>query len=190
MNTAPEWELIRRCRAGATTAFEPLVRAHEGPALGYAAALLGDADDAADALQDAFVLAYRRLGTLRPGSPFGPWFRTIVRNVCIDRLRSLRSRRQAPLDTAAADRAARVEPTALRQAEIAGMSQHIAAALTELPLEHRVVLLLREVEGLSYGEIAAMLDVPAGTVASRLNHARAGLRSRLLARGFGPEDVT
>jgi RNA polymerase sigma-70 factor, ECF subfamily len=187
--TSAEWDLIRRCRAGATSAFEPLVRAHEGPALGYAAAMLGDADEAADALQDAFVLAYRRLDTMRAGSPFGPWFRTIVRNVCLDRLRSPRLSRRVSLDATSLDGAVRVEATATRSAEIAGLSKHMAAALEELPDDHRVVLLLREVEGLSYAEIAAMLNVPSGTVASRLNHARAGLRIRLTARGIGMEEL-
>jgi RNA polymerase sigma-70 factor, ECF subfamily len=64
----------------------------------------------------------------------------------------------------------------------------MSAALAELPDDQRVVLLLREVEGLSYAEIAATLGLPQGTVASRLNHARAGLRDRLAQRGVGQED--
>jgi RNA polymerase sigma factor (sigma-70 family) len=187
--TTTEWELIQRCRAGATAAFEPLVRAHEGPALGYAAAMLGDADEAADALQDAFVLAWRGLAKLRPGSPFGPWFRTIVRNVCLDRLRSPRLSRRVGLEATSLDRTTWVEPHAARNARNAMLSKHLAAALAALPDEHRVVLLLREVEGLSYGEIAATLGIPAGTVASRLNHARAGLRQQLTERGIGLEDA-
>lgn len=185
-----EWDQIRRCQGGASAAFEPLVRAHEGPALGYAAALLGDADEAADALQDAFVLAYRALPRLRPGSAFGPWFRTIVRNVCVDRLRSPRLSARVSLESAAAARPTRVEPTGLRNAEVAGLSKHIAAALRRVPEEQRTVLLLRELEGMSYAEIAASLDIPAGTVASRLNHARAALKDALIERGIGLEDVT
>jgi RNA polymerase sigma factor (sigma-70 family) len=185
-----EWDLIQRCRAGATSSFEPLVRAHEGPALGYATSMLGDADEAADALQDAFVLAFRGLARLRPGSSFGPWFRTIVRNVCLDRLRSPRLSRRVALESPAMDRAAWVEPVGARNAESAGLSKQIAAALHDLPEEQRVTILLREVEGLSYGEIAATLGIPAGTVASRLNHARAALRTALVERGIGVEDIT
>jgi RNA polymerase sigma-70 factor, ECF subfamily len=184
-----EWELIRRCRDGMSSAFEPLVRAHEGPALGYASAMLGDADEAADALQDAFVQAYRGLSRLRPDSAFGPWFRTIVRNVCLDRLRSPRLSRRVALDATALDRQAWAEPVAARAAEVAGLSQQLAAALAEIPDEQRVTILLREVEGLSYAEIATTLGIPAGTVASRLNHARTALKQRLLARGIGPEDM-
>lgn len=188
--TATEWDLIERCRGGVTAAFEPLVRAHEGPALGYATSMLGDADEAADALQDAFVLAWRGLSRLRPGSSFGPWFRIIVRNVCLDRLRSPRLSRRVALDSPGAAAAARIEPAADRAAETTGLSRVLAAALQDLPDEQRVTLLLREVEGLSYGEIAATLGIPAGTVASRLNHARSGLRAALAGRGLGMEDLT
>lgn len=190
MTTATEWDLIQRCQRGATVAFEPLVRAHEGPALGYATALLGDADDAADALQDAFVLAFRSLRRLRPGSQFGPWFRTIVRNVCLDRLRSPRHRRRVTLEPRSVDGIAWVEPTARRNAENARLQEILAEVLQQLPAEQRLVMLLREVEGLSYAEIAAQLGVPAGTVASRLNHARTALRHALTARGVGVEDLT
>jgi RNA polymerase sigma-70 factor, ECF subfamily len=188
--TTAEWELIRRCRDGRSAAFEPLVRSHEGAALGYAAAMLGDEDEAADALQDAFVQAWRGLSRLRPGSPFGPWFRTIVRNVCLDRLRSPRLQRRVTLDATSVDRRAWAEPAADRAAIVGGVSRQLAAALAELPDEQRVTILLREVEGLSYAEIAATLGVPAGTVASRLNHARAALKERLVARGVGMEDIT
>lgn len=190
MSTQAEWELIRRCQAGATAAFEPLVRLHQGPSLGYAAAMLGDEDEAADALQDAFVQAFRALPRLRPGSAFGPWFRTILRNTCLDRLRSPRLSRRVALEDRAVDRAAWVEPQAARAAAGAVLGRRIAEALQHVPEEQRVVLLMREVEGLSYGEISRMLGIPAGTVASRLNHGRAALRSVLEARGIGLEDLT
>jgi RNA polymerase sigma-70 factor, ECF subfamily len=190
VNTPNEWELIRRCQAGATAAFEPLVRLHQGPALGYAAALLGDEDEAADALQDAFVQAYRALPRLRAGSSFGPWFRTILRNICLDRLRSPRLSRRASFNEDDARQATWVEPEAARAASDVVLGRRIGEAMQDLPEEQRVVLLMREVEGLSYGEIAGMLKIPQGTVASRLNHGRAALKSALVARGIGLEDLT
>ncbi|MFW6079468.1 MAG: RNA polymerase sigma factor, partial [Gemmatimonadota bacterium] len=81
MDEAVERDLVARCRRGSTAAFEPLVREYEPPALAIARGMLGDADEAADAVQDAFVRAYRSLGRLREGSRFGPWFRTILRNL-------------------------------------------------------------------------------------------------------------
>src|SRR3990172_2209835 len=95
VDSETERELIDRCRAGSTAAFEPLVKAHEAQALLLAEGLLGDADDAEDAVQDAFVKAYRSLGKLEEGSAFGPWFRAILRNRCIDLLRSAPRRRKA-----------------------------------------------------------------------------------------------
>jgi RNA polymerase sigma-70 factor, ECF subfamily len=185
-----ERDLIRRCQEGATAAFEPLVRMHQGPSLGYAAAMLGDEDEAADALQDAFVQAFRALPRLRAGSPFGPWFRTILRNICLDRLRAPRRRRRVALEARSLDQAMWIEPVAQRTAERAALGGILAEAMQTLPEEQRVVLLLREIEGMSYTEIAGTVGVPAGTVASRLNHARAALRRALVARGIGLEELT
>jgi RNA polymerase sigma-70 factor (ECF subfamily) len=189
VDATAEWDLILACREGVTGAFEPLVRRHEGPALGFASALLGDEDEAADALQDAFVQAYRALPRLAPGSPFGPWFRAIVRNACLDRLRSPRMTRSAPFDARSLDRATWNEPIAERAVARREISEAIGRALRALPDEQRAAVLLREVEGLSYTEIARTLGIPEGTVGSRLSHARAALRSELMAGGVGLEDV-
>jgi RNA polymerase sigma-70 factor, ECF subfamily len=185
MDATNEWDLIRRCRRGSAAAFEPLVRGNEARALAVAGALLGDPDDAADAVQEAFVRAYRGLRTLREGSAFGPWFRTILRNHCRDRLRSA-DRRRAPWDAAALDRRAWQEPSAPARLERAELSTAVEGALAELPPEHREVLVLKEMEGMRYEEIAAALGIPAGTVASRLHHARAALKRALGARGVTP----
>jgi RNA polymerase sigma-70 factor, ECF subfamily len=187
MDTHAEWEMIRRCRGGNAGAFEPLVRAHEPRALAVAEGLLGDADEAADAVQEAFVKAYRALSRLGEGRPFGPWFRAIVRNHCLDRLRSPQRRR---VEWSASSRhpALRVEPTgtdALERGELRGA---VRSALAALSAEHREVLVLKEIEDLSYAEIGETLGIAAGTVASRLYHARAALRKVLVARGFTTED--
>jgi len=163
---------------------------HQGPSLGYAAALLGDEDEAADALQDAFIQAFRSLPRLRAGSAFGPWFRTILRNICLDRLRSPRLSRRVRFDEGDVERATSVEARGEGAASDALLGRLISETLQQLPEEQRVVLLLREIEGLSYGEISRMVGVPPGTVASRLNHGRAALRKALVARGIGLEDMT
>lgn len=187
MDATIEQDLVRRCRRGAPTAFEPLVRGHEARALAVAEALLGDADDAADAVQEAFVRAFRNLKTLREGSPFGPWFRTILRNLCRDRLRGA-DRRRVEWTPETMDRQGWTEPdgaAGLEREELAGA---VRSALARLPAEHREILVLKEMEEMRYAEIAAALEIPRGTVASRLHHARAALRKALAAEGITQEE--
>lgn len=181
METTDEWVLIERCRAGSTAAFEPLVPGYEGPALVLAEALLGDPDAAADAVQDAFVRAYRTLHRLERGSGFGPWFRVILRNRCLDVLRAAHRRRRAAVEDAAFTEAGRVEVTALAALERAELSAEVQAALGTLGPAHRQILVLKEMEDMSYAEIAREVGVPEGTVGSRLHHAREALKRALLA---------
>jgi RNA polymerase sigma-70 factor (ECF subfamily) len=180
-----EWGLIEQCRRGRSGAFEPIVLQYQGEALAIAEALLLDEDDAADAVQDAFVRAYRgiRAGLLIDGSTFGPWFRTILRNLCLDRLRSYgRRNRESLTDERVADHAW-VEPIGTAQLERDQLAAGVQRALRTLPVAHREVLVLKEMDGLSYAQIAESLKISAGTVASRLFHARAALRRALLEQG-------
>ncbi len=183
MDAHPEWEWVRRCRGGSARAFEPLVRRYEARALAAAQAALGDADEAADAVQEAFVRAYRSLKRLAPGSGFGPWFWTILRNLCRDRLRKARGGRER-WAADALDRWTWSEPQALARVEQDELAEAVRAALSELSSEHREVLLLKEWQELSYAEIARTLGTPPGTVGSRLHHARAALKQVLGRRGF------
>lgn len=191
-----EPELVRRCRNGDASAYEPLVRSHEGWALSYAGAMLGSDEDAADAVQDAFVRAYRNLDGLEAGRPFGPWFRAILRNRCLDELRSARSRREVSRDVGREDgrwtrggRGAR-EPEAPERLEQEELGRIVRSALRLLSPEKRTVLVLREMEDMSYDRIAEQLGVSTGTVSSRLHHARTELRDLLEERGLTVEDVT
>jgi RNA polymerase sigma factor (sigma-70 family) len=178
-----EWDLISLCRAGNSAAFEPLVREHEGRALSLATGLLGDADDAADAVQEAFVKAYRSLGRLREGSAFGPWFRTIVLNGCRDRLRSAAARRRVDWREAEIGDEGRIAAAGSSDIERAELVTTVQNALARLSMEHREILVLKEIEGMSYAEIARETGISPGTVASRLHHARAALRQIVLDEG-------
>jgi len=182
-----ESELIRSCLAGGPAAFEPLVRAYEARAFALAEAILGDRDEAADAVQDAFVRAYRSLGRVREGRAFGPWFRAILRNLCLDRLRSPRRRRRRWTEREV-DRWAWAEPQGAERLVREERAAAVRAALATLSADHREVLVLKELEGLSYAEISELTGVPAGTVASRLYHARSALRRALVERGFPFEE--
>jgi len=181
-----EWDLIQQCRRGRSAAFAPIVAGHQRDALVLAESLLLDADDAADVVQEAFIRAYANLGRLADGSKFGPWFRAIVRNRCLDLLRSPARRGRESLDAIADE--PRVEAGGTARLEREQVAVSIRTALGRLPAAHREVLVLKEVEGLGYAEIAKALGVAEGTVASRLYHARAALRRALADAGINSRE--
>ncbi|MCA9737220.1 MAG: RNA polymerase sigma factor [Gemmatimonadota bacterium] len=185
MQLEVERELIAKCRAGGPRFFEPIVRAYEGPGLRLALGMLGDPDEARDALQDSFVKAWQSLGRFDPRRPFGPWFFQILRNRCRDLLRSRQARFKVEvldehLERNADDPARR--PDQVR--ERAARKETLWKALERIAPEHREVLVLKELEGFRYQEIASILDIPDGTVASRLFHARKALKEALEDMGW------
>lgn len=145
----------------------------------YAWQMLRNHDDALDAVQTAMTAVWQHRRRLRPGHDPRGWFYRVLRNKCIDVLRTRRGRRPAPLSADPLDRS---QPDPLsdagRQEELANLRQ----ALTELPDDMREILLLRDFHDLPYAEIASVLDIAAGTVMSRLHRARSTLRERLLAK--------
>lgn len=189
MNATDEWKWIRECRTGSTAAFEPLVRAHEKHAHAFARGMLGDNDTAADAVQDAFVRAYRSLDRLKNGSGFGPWYRTILRNICLDRLRSPAVSRSERLDSVAERERGWSEPMGTARIEHDQLAAAVRNALDDVSPAHRSVLVLKEIEGMSYAEIGRSLGIASGTVASRLHHARIALRESFEARRISLEDI-
>lgn len=179
-----ERELVRRCRAGEPRFYEPLVRAYEAPALRVATGMLGDGAAARDAVQDAFVRAFRSLEDYDEERPFGPWFFGILRNRCRDvgRARSARRRREERAAREAAASGALREDARDREATREA-GEVVRAGLERLDERHREVLVLKDLQGFSYAEIAEILEVPQGTVASRLYHARDALRRELKEMG-------
>ena len=175
-----ERELIRKCKAGDARFYEPLVRTYEPSGLRLAVAMLGNLEDARDALQDAFVKAYEALHRFDLRRPFGPWFFQILRNQCRDMLRSRQARfKVEALDERLELRPADAErgPERIRQRSAA--RELLWRALERIGEEHREILVLKELQGFRYNEIAKILDIPEGTVASRLFHARRALKEVL-----------
>jgi RNA polymerase sigma factor (sigma-70 family) len=178
-------ELIRKCQAGNPQFYEPLVRAYEAEARRVALGILRDPDAASDAVQESFIKAYRALPGFELGRDFRPWLLRIVRNQCRDMLRRGRAgpglERITPLlEERVASASAAAQERAGRMAEAKDL---LWAGLGRISVDHREVLVLKELEGLAYGEIAAALGVPEGTVASRLYHARRALRGALEEMG-------
>ena len=166
---------------GDRSAFAWLVRRHQQRALAVALGLLHHKEDARDACQDAFLRAFRGLDRFGRDAQFSTWLHRIVVNVCIDRLRN-RWNQALPLED--------VEPTLVgdddpaRTVEGAELGGRIGQALGQLTEKHRTALVLREVQGLSYQEIADAMKCSIGTVMSRLFHARKKMQALL---GAEPE---
>ena len=177
-------DLIRRCRAGDVAAFEPLVEKYRQRVWRLAYQVLRDKEEAWDCAQEAFVRAFQSLSAFRGQSAFYTWLFRITINVATDshRARGARARafgaEQVPEEEwarTAADRGATPDQAAI-QAE---KRERISRALDALPLKHRTIIMLSDVEGLSYREIAQVLSCPIGTVMSRLHNARQRLRAIL-----------
>ncbi len=180
-------ELIRKCQAGHQQFYEPLVRAYEPEARRVALGILRDPEAAVDAVQESFIKAYRALDRFELGRDFRPWLLRIVRNQCRDMLRRSRTgpalERITPVleERVAAEGGAGDVAAAQRRREAKDL---LWAGLGRISVEHREVLVLKELDGLGYGDIAEALAIPEGTVASRLYHARRALRAVLEEMGM------
>jgi RNA polymerase sigma-70 factor (ECF subfamily) len=169
-----ELDLLRRAARGSAAAFHDLVDRHADRLFRLARSLTGQAADAEDVLQETFAGAYRNAATFRGDSSVGTWLTKILVRQVAQWRRSRARKRVGELDesgvVSSADHIAGVE---------AKVDLH--AALNELSEEHNQVLVLREFEHLSYDEIATVLEIPRGTVESRLHRARNELKAKLKA---------
>jgi len=165
-------ELVRQCLAGDSSAFEPLVQRYHRPLFNLAARMLGNRDEALDAAQNAFVKAYEHLGSFDQHQRFFSWLYQILRNDCLNQLRSRRPTGPLPEDLPSKGSPA----DALEQDERRAAVQTALLALTD---DQREVVLLRHFTELSYEEIASATGVPLKTVKSRLYTARRRLAELL-----------
>jgi len=185
LSSEVERELVKKCRAGDARFFEPLVRAYEAPGMRVAMGMMRDSDAAHDALQEAFVKAWKNLGSFDLKRAFGPWFFQILRNQCRDMLRSRQARaKHVGHDERLEQRPAGSEVSPGRHMERADAKRILWEGLERVGDEHREILVLKELEDFRYHEIARILDIPEGTVASRLYHARRALREALEELGY------
>lgn len=171
-------ELLARLRAGDRRAFEELVRAQQHRVYGLALRMLGNAAEAQDVAQEVFIRAHRGLAEFRGDARLSTWLYTIASRLCLNRL--AKSERQVihPGDEALG-RIADARPGPDEALERDELDEALRLAIAELPEERRVVVLLRDVEGLAYEEIAEILALPVGTVRSRLHRARLDLKEQL-----------
>lgn len=186
-------DLIARAAAGDLRAFEELVRHHQRRAHAVAYGIVRNPEDAREVAQDAFLRVYRHLKDFEGGASFSTWLYRIVYNLSIDLLRRRSPGRAIELeDHTDLDGApdewlpSRGEPNPFAALDRTRLVEAMQRCLDELPPHHRTAILLREVEGMSYEEIAEAMEVPKGTVMSRLFHARRKMQ-RMLREHFGDE---
>ena len=183
-----EQALIAAAQGGHLPSFNQIILHYQGLAFNVAYRILDDMDAASDATQDGFIKAYQRLGQYRGGS-FKAWLLRIITNTCYDALRAQKRRPTSSLesdddedsdhDVRWLDPAERPDAYVMRR-ELAAVIQ---AAIQKLPPDQRTTLILSDIEGLDYQEIADATNTALGTVKSRLSRARARLRDLLLAQG-------
>lgn len=178
-----EPDLVRAAQRGNAAAFTEIVRRYQKPVYRVAWALTRNSSDADDLAQEAFVRAYQALERFRADEPLYPWLSRITVNLAYSLFRRRKRRPETsiePLVEAGQQWAAGDDPAE----ETAGRERdaHLGAAFAQLSEEHQAILTLRVVEELSYEEIARTLEVPIGTVMSRLSRARAELKARMVER--------
>lgn len=181
----PERALLERCQRGDRQAFQQLVQQMMRPAYYHALALVGNHEDALDVSQDAFARAWRSMYRYDPARPFYAWYYVILKRVALNLIRSRQRRREVAL-----------EPGSDIQIETAGQGgpdvQHdsdssrrlVNSVLRQLTLEDREIICMKDMHDLAYKDIAALLDIPIGTVMSRLYAARNRFRQKMQESGY------
>ena len=194
----PEEEVVARARKGDHDAFRILVERYQGRAFGLALRILRNEELARDAVQDSFLKAYGALRRFEGRSSFYTWLYRLVFNHCLDLKRKDKSRRHVEWEEEriGPDRVLEEgSPGAITSGAFPGqgalleraeLREMMASAIDRLPDDARETLLLREIDGCSYAEIAETLGIPKGTVMSRLHYARKRVQAMLIEAGVTP----
>lgn len=185
-------DLVEAFQAGDTAAFDLLVQRWDRKIQGAIYRFVGATEDARDLCQEAFLKAYRGLGTFKKDARFSSWLYQIALNVCRDRLRRRRGRTVLSLDEldeGGREAAVLPGPSPLEMAEGRDIARRVARAVAALPDEQREVIVLKEYEGLTFAEIADVLQVPLSTVKTRLYRGLVQLRQRLEHEGIRSASV-
>jgi RNA polymerase sigma-70 factor (ECF subfamily) len=181
MNSTDDSDLIGRFKKGDSSAFEPIVRKYQDRVYNLCRYMLQDPQDAQDAAQDVFLKSYRGLKNFRPDSSLYTWICRIAVTTCLDYRR--KSRREASRSEPLSEDLPSGEHSPHRLYESKKITESIQLALQKLPEKLRAAIVLREIEELSYEEIAEVLHTSPGTVKSRISRAREQLRHLLKKNG-------
>jgi RNA polymerase sigma-70 factor (ECF subfamily) len=180
--TFNEVAAILDAQQGDRAAFGSLVKAYQKRAYAIAYGFVGNREDALELAQESFVKAYRAISRFDTTMPFYPWLYRIVRNTCLNHIKKRKRRGESSLDGMMESgfdvSSGRDEPA--REAALGDIREAVGNALSRLSDDHREIITLRHIHELSYVEIAECLDIPQGTVMSRLHAARRSLREKLM----------
>jgi RNA polymerase sigma-70 factor (ECF subfamily) len=181
--------LLERSKAGDIAAFEMLIEAYQKKIFNLAFRMIGNYDDAGDLAQEALIRVYKSIAGFKAQSSFSTWIYRITTNVCLDEIRKRKNKKVLSLDEEIhvedGEMQRQIEsddPLPEEVFEREELRQIVGDAIASLPEEQRTVLTLRDLQGLSYEEIADILDCPGGTVKSRINRARQALKNALLTK--------
>ncbi len=188
-NLDADYEVILRCQKGNVEAFEEIVRKYQKKMFNISYRMIGDYNEAAEVVQDAFVSAYKGMKGFKRKSKFSTWLYTIVINLSKNRLKQIKTQSyheqfsiDDPVDTD--DGQVKIEPASsdlsvLEKLEKREIEQKVQGCINSLESEFREVIVLRDMQGFSYEEIGAMLKIAEGTVKSRLHRAREAVKNCL-----------
>ncbi len=173
--------LLRRAQNGDAQAFDELMSPHEKRIYALCLRMSGNREDALDCAQEAMLRVWRALHTYRKQASFSTWMYRIATNTCLDMLRKKKTRPSVSLDALTDMGFSPTDPVGdpVTQAESSARKRTLAEGIGLLPPDMRAALILRDVQGFSYEEVAAILDTPLGTIKSRINRAREKLRGIL-----------
>ena len=188
-----ESRLIKRASGGDAAAFNSLMSMHEKRMYAVALRMCGNPEDAQDCLQEAMIRIYRSISGFKAQSSFSTWIYRITMNACLDELRRRKNRPGASLDDMLEAGWAPTSPddTPERHALRSEVRRTLRDFIGELPEDMRAAVVLRDIEGFSYEEIAGMLDTNVGTIKSRISRGREKLREKIAAKSelFGRYNV-
>jgi RNA polymerase sigma-70 factor (ECF subfamily) len=178
--------LLERAKAGDVAAFEELIGAYQKKVFNLALRIIGNYDDASDLAQEAFVRIFKAISAFKEQSSFSTWVYRITTNVCLDEIRRRKNKKVVSIDEdihvddgEMKRQIVSSDPGPDEAAERSEVRRIVNDAINRLPEDQRVVITLRDLQGMSYEEIAKILDLPGGTVKSRINRARLALKNIL-----------
>ena len=181
--------LLEKSKAGDVEAFEKLIEIYQKKIFNLAYRMIGNFDDANDLAQETFIRVFRSIASFKGQSAFSTWIYRITTNVCLDELRKRKNKKEMSLDAEIQLEDGEMkrqimsdDPLPDEVAERDEIRSIVSGAIDSLPEDQRLVITLRDIQGLSYDEIADVLDCPSGTVKSRINRARQALKNVLLTK--------